>query len=63
MDFKVNQFTTINNFKRTNKFETVMKFGTPEKYERFTGELGGNKVTGLICLKDDNIYGLTTLNK
>ena len=61
MEFKVNQFTTIKNFKRTNTFETVVKFGIPEKYERFTGELKGNKVTGLICLKDDNVYGLTQL--
>ncbi len=62
MNFKVNKFTTITDFKRLNEFENVMKFGFPEKYERFTGLISGQKVTGLICLKDDNIYDLQYTN-
>lgn len=58
MDFKINQFTTINNFKRLGIFEDFMKFGSPQTYEKIEGEIEGNKVTGFICLKTDNIYKL-----
>ena len=58
MDFQVNQFTTIKNLKRLNQFEDFMKFGSPQTYEKFEGEMSGEKVQGFICLSDDNIYKL-----
>lgn len=58
MNFKVNQFTTISNFKRLGVFETFMKFGEPYKYEKFEGEIKNEKIKGFICLADDNIYKL-----
>ena len=58
MNFKVNDYTTINNFVLLDEFEDVMKFGSPQKYQRFTGELAGNKVTGLQSTVDYNIYKL-----
>ena len=59
MNFKVNDFTTINNFVRLGIFETFTKFGQPYEYEKFTGEIQGDKVQGFICLADDNIYNLS----
>lgn len=58
----VNEYTTIKNFKRLGEFEEVMKYGYPSKYEKFEGTLKGKEVKGLICLADDNIYGLTLKN-
>ena len=56
MNFKVNDYTIINNFKRLNEFETITKFGSPYRYEKFTGSVSGQKVSGLICCSDSNIY-------
>jgi len=61
MNFKVNDFTTINNFVRLGIFETFTKFGSPYEYEKFEGEIEGQKVNGFICLADDNIYKLSKL--
>ena len=61
MNFKVNDYTTINEFKRLGIFEDVMKFGNPSPYEQFTGVMSGEKVKGLICLKSENIYNLTKI--
>lgn len=58
MDFKVNMYTTIKQFKRAGVFEDFMKFGQLSKYERFTGILNGDDVRGWICLADNNIYQL-----
>ncbi len=62
MNFIINDFTTINNFKRLAKFETIKKFGEDYEYERFVGEIKNQKVTGLICLEDENIYNLKELS-
>ena len=59
-DFKVNDYTTITDFKRTGVFEMVMKHGYEQEYEQFTGLLEGDKIKGLICLTDNNIYKLTS---
>lgn len=61
MDFKVNDHTTIENFERLGIFEEVIMFGTLWTYEKFTGESHGQKITGLICLKPENIYNSTEL--
>lgn len=58
MNFKVNEFTTIENFERQNEFKEIMKFGTPYDYQKFTGKLNNENVIGWICLADDNIYGM-----
>ena len=58
MTFQINQYTTIENFKRLDKFEIFQKFGKPFKYQDFTGEMDGEKVKGFICLADNNIYKL-----
>ena len=59
MDFAINQFTTINGFKRIGVFKTITKFGESYEYEEFEGTLNGDKVKGDICLTDNNVYGLT----
>lgn len=58
-DFVVNDFTTINKFVELDEFKTFIKFGEPYEYQKFNGELKGKKVTGWLCLADNNIYGLT----
>ncbi len=35
-----------------------MKFGENYKYQKFTGLLSDKKVTGFICLEDNNIYNV-----
>jgi hypothetical protein len=59
MDFAINQFTTINGFKRTGVFTTHTKFGESYEYEGFEGTLNGDSIKGDICLADNHIYGLT----
>lgn len=61
--FQVNQNTTIKNFTTVDEFKNFMKFGHPEEYQKFVGECNGKKVTGWICLKDDNIYGMEEVGK
>ncbi|SED11417.1 hypothetical protein SAMN04489761_4318 [Tenacibaculum sp. MAR_2009_124] len=58
MTFQVNPYTVIENFERKNQFEIFQKFGEPHKYQKFIGEIKGEKVKGFICLADDNIYKL-----
>lgn len=45
-----------------DQFETIKKFGEDYEYERFVGEIKNQKVTGLICLEDENIYNLKELS-
>ena len=59
MDFAINQFTTINDFKRIGVFKTITKFGESYEYEGFEGTLNGDSIKGDICLADNHIYGLT----
>lgn len=58
MTFKINEYTTINNFKRLGNFTQFMKFGQPYDYEEITGDINGEKIKAFICLDDDNIYKL-----
>jgi hypothetical protein len=59
MDFKVNEFTTIKDFDFTSdKAIEKIKFGTIYNYREFKGEIDGKKVTGLVCLEDDNVFDL-----
>ena len=58
MNFRVNEHTTITNFKRLKTYSTFLKFGEPEKYENFEGTLNGDKMKGFISSVDKNIYKL-----
>lgn len=58
MNFKVNKYTIIKDFELTGVFENFMKHGELSKYERFTGNLCGNDITGWVCLADNNIYNI-----
>lgn len=59
MDFEVNEFTTINNFDFiTDEIFEKIKYGTIYNYRDFKGEIDGKKVTGFVCLEDDNIYDM-----
>ena len=60
-EFKVNDYTTIKNFQLLSIFEKHLKFGKLYDYEKFKGTIKGQKVSGLICLQDDNIYKLKKL--
>jgi len=57
--FKVNDFTTIKNFKRLSIYQKFMKHGKLQNYQRFVGTLRDDKVSGWISLTDSNIYKLT----
>ena len=61
MNFRLNYYTTIKNFKRLGTFSTFTKFGEPEKYENFEGVLNGEKMKGFISTVDNNIYKLTKI--
>jgi hypothetical protein len=58
MNFIVNEYTTIIDFKRLGNYSTFLKFGEPEKYENFQGTLNGDKMKGFISSVDNNIYKL-----
>ena len=61
MNFRVNEYTTITDFKRLGTYSTFMKFGEPQKYENFEGKINGEKVKGFISAVDNNIYKLTKI--
>jgi len=63
MDFKINQFTIIRDFKRTGILKTYTKFGETYEYEGFEGILNDDKIKGDICLADNHIYGLTLVHE
>lgn len=58
MNFKINDFTTITDFKLLQVYDTFMKFGKPYAYRQFTGFIRHKAVRGWICLVDNNIYEL-----
>ena len=57
-DFKVNNFLTIKEFVMQDEFVHLMKYGEFYKYQRFVGKIDDDEITGLLCLKDNNIYKL-----
>lgn len=58
MDYKVNEFTTINDFKRLGTFVTKTAHGELIQYENFSGKLDGAACHGLVNCENGNIYGL-----
>lgn len=59
MDFEINEYTTIKKFKLVdNQIHEFMKFGSLQPYKKFVGKINNKKVTGFICLNDDQIYKL-----
>lgn len=63
LNFKVNENTSIQNFRKLPVFETFMKFGEPYEYQKFKGQMKGQDVQGYICLADDNIFKLELIKK
>ena len=61
MNFKVNDYTTITDFKKLGIYEYFTKFGNSEKYEKFEGKIKGEKMKGFISTVDENIYKLTKI--
>ena len=55
-NFKVNDFTTIEDFISLDEYREVLKHGQIAYYQKFIGYVNDKKVSGWRCTKDDSIY-------